>query len=133
MPPAEQREAVMAAVRAAFKPEFLNRLDDILVFEALTLEEIGEIVDLQVASLNKRLAARRLVLDVTPAARDWLALEGFDPAFGARPLRRLIQREVGDQLAKALLSGTVTDGETVVVDRPEDAESRGLTLTPARS
>jgi ATP-dependent Clp protease ATP-binding subunit ClpB len=130
MPPEEQREAVMTAVRAAFKPEFLNRLDDILVFEALTLEEIGEIVDLQIASLNHRLAGRRLALDVTPAARDWLALEGYDPAFGARPLRRLIQREIGDQLAKALLSGTVTDGQTILVDRPEGSEGRGLTLTP---
>ncbi|MDR2252872.1 MAG: AAA family ATPase [Bifidobacteriaceae bacterium] len=139
MPPEAQREAVMGAVREAFKPEFLNRLDDVLIFETLSLEEISEIVDLQVGSLNKRLAARRLTLEVTPAARDWLALEGFDPAFGARPLRRVIQRELGDKLAKALLAGTIHDGETVLVARPEvlpDARAGvgsdpGLILTPA--
>ncbi|MDR2374055.1 MAG: ATP-dependent chaperone ClpB [Bifidobacteriaceae bacterium] len=130
--PEEQREGVMGAVRAAFKPEFLNRLDDVLVFDALTLEEIGRIVDLQLASLNRRLAARRLVLDVSQAARDWLALEGYDPSFGARPLRRLIQREVGDQLAKSLLSGAVRDGDKVAVERaPEGASGAGLTLTVA--
>ncbi|MDR2379078.1 MAG: AAA family ATPase, partial [Bifidobacteriaceae bacterium] len=136
-PPEERRESVMGAVRAAFKPEFLNRLDDVLIFDALTLEEIGRIVDLQVASLNRRLAARRLTLDVTPAARDWLALEGYDPSFGARPLRRLIQREIGDQLAKELLSGGVADGDEVTVDRPADrapgAGGPGLTLTVART
>ncbi|MDR2566212.1 MAG: ATP-dependent chaperone ClpB [Bifidobacteriaceae bacterium] len=135
LPPEEQRERVMGAVRAAFKPEFLNRLDDILIFDALTLEEIGRIVDLQVASLNRRLASRRLTLDVTPAARDWLALEGYDPSFGARPLRRLIQREVGDTLAKELLSGQVHDGDTVLVDRPaaspDGSAPVGLTLTVA--
>jgi ATP-dependent Clp protease ATP-binding subunit ClpB len=130
MAPEAQREAVMTAVRAAFKPEFLNRLDDVLIFDALTLDEIGQIVDLQVEALGKRLAGRRLTLDVTPAARDWLALEGYDPAFGARPLRRLIQREIGDQLAKELLSGQIRDGETVLVDRPADSDQSGLIVEP---
>jgi ATP-dependent Clp protease ATP-binding subunit ClpB len=121
--PAAQREAVMGAVRAAFKPEFLNRLDDVLIFEALSLEQLGQIVDLQVASLNRRLAARRLVLEITPAARDWLALEGYDPAFGARPLRRVIQREVGDRLAKDLLNGRIKDGQRILVDHPDGAQA----------
>ncbi|MDR2453159.1 MAG: AAA family ATPase [Bifidobacteriaceae bacterium] len=130
--PEAQREAVMTAVRAAFKPEFLNRLDEILIFDTLTLEQIGRIVDLQLASLGRRLAPRRLTLDVAPAARDWLALEGYDPAFGARPLRRVIQREVGDRLAKGLLSGEIKDGETVRLDRPAGAaQARGLTLASA--
>ncbi|GEA82527.1 ATP-dependent chaperone ClpB [Cellulomonas uda] len=123
----EKRDAVMGAVRSAFKPEFLNRLDDVVLFEALTLDEIGHIVDLQVASLARRLADRRLTLEVTPAARDWLAIEGFDPAYGARPLRRLVQREIGDNLARALLSGQVHDGQTIVVDRDEE----GLRITGA--
>ncbi|MFI2293418.1 ATP-dependent chaperone ClpB [Isoptericola sp. NPDC019571] len=125
---AARREAVMAAVRAAFKPEFLNRLDDVVIFDALNVEELGEIVDLQVAAFAKRLADRRITVDVTPAAREWLALEGFDPAYGARPLRRLVQREIGDRLAKELLSGAVSDGGTVVVDRAPD--SAGLVVTP---
>ncbi|KAE8765200.1 ATP-dependent chaperone ClpB [Georgenia thermotolerans] len=114
-----KREAVMAAVRASFKPEFLNRLDDVVVFDALSLEELGSIVDLQVDRLARRLADRRLRLEVTDGAREWLALEGYDPAYGARPLRRLVQTEIGDQLAKMLLAGEVHDGDTVVVDRPE--------------
>ncbi|GAB3103241.1 ATP-dependent chaperone ClpB [Isoptericola nanjingensis] len=125
---AARREAVMAAVRASFKPEFLNRLDDVVIFDALNVEELGEIVDLQVAAFAKRLADRRITVDVTPAAREWLALEGFDPAYGARPLRRLVQREIGDRLAKELLSGAVSDGGTVVVDRAPD--SAGLVVTP---
>ncbi len=127
----EKREAVMAAVRAAFKPEFLNRLDDVVVFDALSLDELGRIVDLQVARLAERLAERRLALDVTPAAREWLALEGFDPSYGARPLRRLVQREIGDRLARMLLAGEVHDGATVRVDRPADAAEPGLELTAA--
>ena len=125
---AARREAVMAAVRASFKPEFLNRLDDVVIFDALNVEELGEIVDLQVAAFAKRLADRRITVDVTPAAREWLALEGFDPAYGARPLRRLVQREIGDRLAKELLSGAVSDGGTVVVDRAPDAS--GLSVVP---
>ncbi|SKC76106.1 ATP-dependent chaperone ClpB [Krasilnikoviella flava] len=124
---AARREAVMAAVRASFKPEFLNRLDDVVVFDALSVEELGEIVDLQVAAFAARLADRRIGVDVTPAAREWLALEGFDPAYGARPLRRLVQREIGDRLARELLSGAVTDGDTVVVDLGPDAA--GLVVT----
>ena len=120
-----KREAVMAAVRVAFKPEFLNRLDDVVLFDALSIEELGEIVDLQVARLAERLADRRLTLVVTPAAREWLSLEGFDPAYGARPLRRLIQREIGDRLARMVLSGEVHDGDTVTVDRADD---EGLVL-----
>ncbi len=111
-----KREAVMTAVTAAFKPEFLNRLDDLVVFDALSLEELGRIVNLHVAALASRLAERRLELTVTDSAREWLALTGFDPAFGARPLRRLVQREIGDRLAKGLLAGEITDGDRVVVD-----------------
>ncbi len=125
---AEKREAVMTVVRGSFKPEFLNRLDDVVVFDALTLDELGAIVDLQVRAFAARLADRRLTLDVTPAAREWLALEGFDPAYGARPLRRLVQREIGDRLARMLLAGQVPDGAAVVVDRPDDADAEGLTL-----
>jgi len=121
-----KREAVMSAVRIAFKPEFLNRLDDVVVFDALSLDELGQIVELQIDRLAERLADRRLVLDVTPAAREWLAFEGFDPSYGARPLRRLVQREIGDRLAKMLLAGEVRDGGRVVVDRADDA--RGLVL-----
>jgi ATP-dependent Clp protease ATP-binding subunit ClpB len=123
---AARREAVMATVRASFKPEFLNRLDDVVVFDALSLSELGEIVDLQVAAFARRLADRRITLEVTDAAREWLALEGFDPAYGARPLRRLVQREIGDRLARRLLAGEVADGATVVVDREADTE--GLTV-----
>jgi ATP-dependent Clp protease ATP-binding subunit ClpB len=125
--PGARRDAVMQAVREAFKPEFLNRLDDIVLFDALSLDEITRIVDLQVASLAARLRDRRLTLDVDPAAREWLGIEGFDPAYGARPLRRLVQREIGDRLARLLLSGEVHDGDTVRVTRAADA-SGGLAL-----
>ena len=125
---AEKRETVMQAVRGAFKPEFLNRLDDIIVFDPLSLDEIGQIVDLQVAQVAARLASRRIALDVTSGARDILAVEGYDPAYGARPLRRLIQREIGDQLARMLLSGEVHDGDTVTADAAPDGK-QGLTLT----
>ncbi|MCG2797141.1 MAG: ATP-dependent chaperone ClpB [Cellulomonas sp.] len=117
---AGKRDSVMEAVRAAFKPEFLNRLDDIVLFDALSLEEIGRIVDLQVALLAKRLTDRRLSLDVTPAAREWLAIEGYDPAYGARPLRRLVAKQIGDRLARQLLAGEIRDGDTVVVDLDPD-------------
>jgi ATP-dependent Clp protease ATP-binding subunit ClpB len=123
-----RREAVMAAVRATFKPEFVNRLDDVVVFEALTSEELTRIVDLQVAQLSRRLADRRLELDVTSAAREWLSLAGFDPVYGARPLRRLVQTEIGDRLAKAILGGQVRDGDVVLVDVAVDGTS--LTVTP---
>jgi len=126
----EKRDAVMGAVRAAFKPEFLNRLDDVVLFDALSLDEIGRIVDLQVDALARRLAERRLTLDVTPAAREWLSLEGYDPAYGARPLRRLVAKEIGDRLARGLLSGDIHDGDTVLVDR-DDAGT--LTVAAART
>ena len=100
-----KRDAVMTVVRSTFKPEFLNRLDDVILFDALSTEELTEIVELQVARLARRLSDRRLTLAVTPAAREWLAVTGFDPVYGARPLRRLIQSAIGDQLARALLAG----------------------------
>ncbi len=117
-----RREAVMAAVRAAFKPEFLNRLDDVIIFDSLSTAELTRIVDIQVARLGKRLSARRLSLSVTPAAREWLALTGFDPVYGARPLRRLVQSAIGDKLAKALLTGAIADGDEVLVDLDQDAD-----------
>jgi ATP-dependent Clp protease ATP-binding subunit ClpB len=116
-----KHEAVMAAVRASFKPEFLNRLDDVIIFDALSTSELTQIVDIQVARLAKRLAARRLLLTVTPSAKDWLARTGFDPVYGARPLRRLVQSAIGDKLAKALLNGSVLDGDEVIVDLSPDA------------
>ena len=127
---AAKRDAVMSVVRATFKPEFLNRLDDVIVFDALSAEELTEIVDLQVDRLTRRLADRRLTLDVTRAAKDWLALTGFDPVYGARPLRRLVQSAIGDQLARALLEGKIFDGDTVVVDL--DAVTDALTVRPER-
>ena len=124
--PEEKRNEVMSVVQASFKPEFLNRLDDIIVFEALSKEELGKIVDIQLARIAKRLTGRRLSLEVTDAARSWLADEGYDPAYGARPLRRLVQREIGDRLARMLLAGEVLDGQKVVVDRVDGSD--GLTL-----
>ncbi|MFC6236292.1 ATP-dependent chaperone ClpB [Longivirga aurantiaca] len=111
-----KNEAVMNVVRASFKPEFLNRLDDTVMFHPLGIEELSTIVALQVDLLAARLRDRRLGLEVTPAARDWLALNGFDPAYGARPLRRLVQTAIGDQLAKSILGGEVVDGDRVLVD-----------------
>src|SRR5690242_6483969 len=125
VPEERRREAVLEVVRTHFKPEFLNRLDDVVVFRALGSEELTGIVDIQVGVLARRLAARRLTLQVTDAAREWLALNGFDPVYGARPLRRLVQSSIGDQLAKALLSGDIRDGDEVVVDAPEDFTSAG--------
>ena len=124
--PEEKRNEVMSVVQASFKPEFLNRLDDIIVFEALSKEELGEIVEIQLARIARRLTDRRLSLEVTDAARSWLADEGYDPAYGARPLRRLVQREIGDRLARMLLAGEVLDGQKVVVDRVDGSD--GLTL-----
>jgi len=123
LPEAEKRDKVMTVVRATFKPEFLNRLDDVIIFDALTTAELTEIVDLQVRKLADRVADRRLTLDVTPQAREWLALTGFDPVYGARPLRRLIQSAIGDRLARALLAGEVGDGDTVRVDLDEAADT----------
>ncbi|MFI9006872.1 ATP-dependent chaperone ClpB [Actinosynnema sp. NPDC053489] len=116
----QRKDAVMSIVRTHFKPEFLNRLDDVVVFHSLATEELTSIVDIQVDRLGKRLAQRRLHLEVTPAAREWLALNGFDPVYGARPLRRLVQSSIGDQLAKELLAGEVRDGDTVKVEVLDD-------------
>jgi ATP-dependent Clp protease ATP-binding subunit ClpB len=118
----EKREKVLAAVRAAFRPEFLNRLDDVVVFSALSEDELGRIAKLQIEALRRRLADRRLELDVTPEALSWLAREGNDPAYGARPLRRLVQTAIGDQLAREILAGEVRDGDTVRVDHVEGWE-----------
>jgi ATP-dependent Clp protease ATP-binding subunit ClpB len=126
---AAKRQAVLNVVRNTFKPEFLNRLDDVIVFDALGTGELSRIVDLQVTRLAKRLGDRRLTLTVTPAAREWLALTGYDPVYGARPLRRLVQSAIGDQLARALLSGQIADGDHVVVDTDDSADT--LTLRTA--
>jgi ATP-dependent Clp protease ATP-binding subunit ClpB len=126
----KKRESVLAVVRQSFKPEFLNRLDEVVVFEALSREELAHIVDLQLALLEKRLAVRRIGIEVTEAARTWLAEAGYDPAYGARPLRRLIQSAIGDPLAKLLIAGEVVDGQRVLVDRAE-GDAAGLVLTPA--
>ena len=120
VPWAEKVESVRQEVRRAFKPEFVNRLDDIVVFSTLTEEDLGQIVEITVDRLQERLSDRRLELAVTPAARLWLADHGFDPVYGARPLRRLMQKEIDDRLARALLAGEVHDGDTVKVDIAED-------------
>jgi ATP-dependent Clp protease ATP-binding subunit ClpB len=127
--PAVAREQVMATVRSTFKPEFLNRLDEIVVFDPLSTDDLARIVALQADLLRRRLAGRRLTLEVSAAARDWLARTGFDPVYGARPLRRLVQSSIGDPLAKALLSGDVRDGSVVQVDVAPDGD--GLQVTAA--
>ena len=124
-----KREAVMASVRRAFKPEFLNRLDEVVIFDPLSREELATIVDLQVRALATRLADRRITVELTDEARAWLALEGYDPAYGARPLKRLVQREIGDRLARMLLAGDVRDGGSVVVQ--VDPQENGLAIVPA--
>ena len=116
---------MLAVVRSAFKPEFLNRLDEMVTFDALSKDDLTHIVDLQLALLEKRLAVRRISIGVSDAARTWLADVGYDPAYGARPLRRLIQSAIGDPLARMLISGEVTDGGTVSVDVGDD----GLVLS----
>src|SRR5713101_2407523 len=126
-----KRDAVMSVVRSTFKPEFLNRLDDVILFEALSTEELTQIVELQIARLTRHLADRRLTLEVTPAAKEWLAVTGFDPVYGARPLRRLIQSAIGDQLARKLLAGEIVDGSEVLVDLDPDSDT--LTVTALRS
>ena len=122
-----KREAVMAEVRRAFKPEFLNRLDETLIFDPLSQDDLARIVDLQVEDMARRLASRRITLDVSEPAKGWLTRVGYDPAYGARPLRRTVQREIGDRLATLLLSGDVEDGDRVRVDVSEDLS--GLTVT----
>ncbi|MEH0147089.1 ATP-dependent chaperone ClpB [Corynebacterium sp. Q4381] len=121
------REQIMEAVKHHFKPEFINRLDDVVVFDPLTSEQLVGIVDIQLASLAQRLASRRLTLDVSDAAKSWLAERGYDPAYGARPLRRLIQQAIGDQLAKKLLAGEIRDGDPVHVDVAEGGERLEIT------
>ena len=127
LPEASKREMVMSTVRSHFKPEFLNRLDDIVIFDALTIEQLARIVDIQLGELGKRLAGRRLTLEVADAAREWLAVTGYDPLYGARPLRRLVQTAIGDRLAKALLGGDIQDGQTVLIDL--DADAKALTVS----
>jgi ATP-dependent Clp protease ATP-binding subunit ClpB len=130
MPEDAKKEAVLEIVRSHFKPEFLNRLDDIVVFDQLTTEELTGIVEVQLAALANRLAGRRLTLDVSDAAREWLAINGFDPLYGARPLRRLIQTAIGDQLAKKLIAGEISDGDTVHIDITDDRSSLEITAAP---
>nr|WP_202470065.1 ATP-dependent chaperone ClpB [Streptomyces sp. SID2888] len=132
----EKKEQVLEVVRASFKPEFLNRLDDLVVFSALTKEELARIAQLQIDSLARRLAERRLTLEITPEALTWLADEGNDPAYGARPLRRLVQTAIGDRLAKQILAGEIKDGDTVRVDTfpapvdPDHPQGGGLIVGP---
>jgi ATP-dependent Clp protease ATP-binding subunit ClpB len=128
---AATKDTVMSVVQATFKPEFLNRLDDVIVFDALTTDELTEIVELQVRRLASRLAGRRLTLDVTAAAKEWLAVTGFDPVYGARPLRRLIQSAIGDKLARGLIAGEIADGDKVLVDLDEASDS--LRVSPERA
>ena len=123
----QKREQVQALVRQAFKPEFINRLDDIVIFQALTQDDLAQIVELAVFALQRRLRERRLTMAVTPDARAWLAERGYDPMFGARPLRRLIQSEIQDRLARGILSGGVRDGDVVRVDVAADASSLAVT------
>ena len=130
---AGRKEKVMEVVKRSFKPEFLNRLDDVVVFHALSTEELTHIVDIQLDRLGARLAARRLTLQVSDAAREWLALQGFDPVYGARPLRRLVQSAIGDQLAKALLGGEVREGDTVSVDLDEQGDGGTGALLVSRA
>jgi ATP-dependent Clp protease ATP-binding subunit ClpB len=125
----QKRESVMGVVRQSFKPEFLNRLDEVVMFDSLTRDELSHIVDLQVAELGRRLAVRRITVDVTKEAHEWLSRTGYDPAYGARPLRRLVQTSIGDPLARMLLAGEVRDGASVAVDVSADGDS--LTLSAA--
>ncbi|WHS50772.1 ATP-dependent chaperone ClpB [Rothia sp. SD9660Na] len=124
-----RKSAVMTTVNASFKPEFLNRLDEVIMFKPLSADDLASIVGLQIASMARRLEDRRLTLDVTDAATEWLGLAGYDPAYGARPLRRLVQREIGDRLAKGILAGAIKDGDTVRVDVNPDVAVDGLVVT----
>lgn len=128
--PEEKTDKVMAVVRASFKPEFLNRLDDVVMFDALRREELSRIVTLQIADVAARLVDRRIVLDVDQGATEWLAEKGFDPMYGARPLKRLVQKEIGDALARLILRGEVRDGEHVVVSAREDGTGLDLSVVP---
>ncbi|HAM43441.1 MAG TPA: ATP-dependent chaperone ClpB, partial [Propionibacteriaceae bacterium] len=121
-----KQQAVMGVVRQAFKPEFLNRLDEIVLFDPLSAEDLEQIVDIQLGWLTKRLAERRITIEVTKAAKDWLAQTGFDPVYGARPLKRLVQTTIEDALARKLLAGEITDGDGVRFDVNPDGS--GLML-----
>jgi ATP-dependent Clp protease ATP-binding subunit ClpB len=125
----EMRRRVMDALRSHFRPEFLNRIDETIIFRPLSREQIGDIVDIQLKNVNDRLAERQIHLDVTPAARQWLAERGYDAAFGARPLKRLIQREVLDRLARQVLSGNLRDGETATIDADADGDELEVRTT----
>ena len=129
MEEAAKKDAVMNVVNVSFKPEFLNRLDEVIMFDPLSTEDLSKIVEIQIRHLGQRLAQRRLQLDVSAAATEWLGLAGYDPAYGARPLRRLVQREIGDKLAKGILSGAIVDGDTVRVDLNPDVAADGLLVT----
>jgi ATP-dependent Clp protease ATP-binding subunit ClpB len=118
------RDQVMAVVRSAFRPEFLNRVDEIILFHRLKKSEMGRIVDIQMGRLQKLLDERKIVVTLEPSARDWLAAKGWDPAYGARPLKRVIQKSVQDPLAEMILAGTIKDGEKVVVS----GDKLGLTF-----
>jgi ATP-dependent Clp protease ATP-binding subunit ClpB len=120
-----KRESVMTTVRQAFKPEFLNRLDEIVLFDALGKDELAHIVDLQLKAFDQRLAPRRITVEVSDNARAWLTENGFDPAYGARPLRRLVQTAIGDPLARMLIAGQVLDGQHVVVDTEPSTDGHG--------
>jgi ATP-dependent Clp protease ATP-binding subunit ClpB len=124
----KKRDSVMAVVRQAFKPEFLNRLDEVVMFDALGKHELAHIVDLQLAAFDQRLAPRRITVTVTGAARQWLTDHGYDPAYGARPLRRLVQTAIGDRLARMLIGGEVSDGQQVTVDHVEGEQELQLTV-----
>ena len=124
--PEAKHDAVMGVVRGAFRPEFLNRLDEIVMFDPLTAEDLTHIVDTNLSKINKRLAGRRISIDVTPAGKEWLAQTGFDPVYGARPLRRLVQTTVEDPMARRLLAGEIADGDSVTFD--VDANRDGLVI-----
>src|SRR4051794_8468809 len=124
-----KRQAVMNVVRSSFKPEFLNRLDEVVLFDALGTEELAQIVEIALKRLNARLADRRIGVEASAAAREWLALTGFDPVYGARPLRRLIQTTIEDELARQVLSGQVSDGDTVAFDVDESRDGL-VAVTP---
>jgi ATP-dependent Clp protease ATP-binding subunit ClpB len=125
-----RKEQVMAVVRTHFRPEFLNRLDAMVMFNALDKKELERIAGLQVEQLQRRLTDRRITLDITDDALQWLVNKGYDPAYGARPLRRLVQTAIGDPLAKEILAGQVHDGDDVVIGTVPDGER--LTVTPQR-
>jgi ATP-dependent Clp protease ATP-binding subunit ClpB len=125
------RERVTEALRQAFRPEFLNRIDEVVIFEPLSRDEIGEIVEIQLARVMDRLADRSIAVQVTPAAKGWLAQRGYDPVYGARPLKRLIQREVLDGFARKLLTGELHDGEVVTLDADGDGLTFRANLTEA--